>query len=101
MRNRLTERDLSRIVRRVINEEGEVVKTDPCKQKINELRNAYKRVIDKMDEYSSLEWWEWYDKMNLSMTPDEIREYAEYLKEEVRILRDCKIEEMKKNKNIR
>jgi len=89
MRNRLTERDLSRIVRRVINEEGEVVKTDPCELKLKKLRNDYKKVLDKMNEYSSLEWWEWYDKVTLSPTTSEIKLYAEYLEKEIKILKEC------------
>ena len=91
MRNRLTERDLSRIVKRVVNEKNEVEMPDPCKEQLRKLRNdpTYSQVLKKMKEYNSLEWWEWYDKANLSLTLDEMRVYSEYLKKDIEISKGC------------
>jgi hypothetical protein len=91
MRNRLTERDLTRLIKRVINEKNEVEMPDPCKEQLKKLRNdpTYSQVIKKMKEYALLEWWEWYDKMNLHLTNGDHRVYVEYLKKEMEILKGC------------
>jgi len=91
MRTRLTERDLSRIVRRVINEENEVEMSNPCLVKLKKLRTnpTYSKVLKKIKERESLSWWEWYDRLELSLTGEEYNTYAEYLKKEAEIMIDC------------
>ena len=88
---KLTESDLTRIVRRVINEENESEKNDPCAKKIEELRNIpkYKRVREKIKEYNELEWWEWYDAFHLLPTLEEQKIYQEFLSKESNLIIDC------------
>jgi len=89
--NRLSESDLTRIVRRVINENTEVDMSNPCIEKIKKLRSdsTYKKILKKIEDYNSLEWWEWYDKLNLSLTNEETKLYVEFLKKEKEILMGC------------
>ena len=91
MRNRLTERDLSRIVRRVVNEDSGLAMSDPCTKKVMKLRSdpTYNRIRVKMKEYESLEWWEWYDKLNLAPTMGETRLYMDFIEKELRIRMEC------------
>jgi hypothetical protein len=91
MRTRLTERDLSRIVRRVISENTKVEMSNPCIEKLKKLRSdsTYKKILKKIEEYNSLEWWEWYDKLNLLLTIEETKLYVEFLKKEKEILMGC------------
>jgi hypothetical protein len=91
MRNRLTERDLSRIVRRVINEENKVEMSNPCLVKLKKLRTnpTYSKVLKKIKERESLSWWEWYDRLELSLTNEENIIYLEFLKKETEIMKDC------------
>ena len=121
MRNRLTERELTRLIKQVINNSNskkfilkeDCVKSmaqidpktgkpayidsktgkycDPCKEQLKKLRNdpTYSQVIKKMKEYALLEWWEWYDKLNLQLTHGETMTYVEYIKKEIEILKGC------------
>ena len=91
MRNRLTERDLSRIVSRVVNEDSGLAMSDPCTKKVMKLRSdpTYKRLLVKMKEYESLEWWEWYDKLNLAPTMEETQLYIDFIGKEARIRMEC------------
>jgi hypothetical protein len=95
---KLTERDLSRIVKRVMNEENEEEMSDPCTQKLKKLRDnpTYSRVIKKMEKYNSLSWWEWYDKLQLALTVGEHQLYLEYLMKESQMLIDCYKKEQNK-----
>jgi hypothetical protein len=66
--------------------------SNPCIEKLKKLKSdpTYSGVIKKIKEYNSLEWWEWYDKANLSLTNNEIKIYMEFLKKEIEIMEECK-----------
>ena len=105
---RLTERDLSRIVKRVINEssndmDSETIiqsyddrdpktqkKIDECiKQNMKEFRldnPEYFTLLKRIDEWSKLEWWEWYDYLTLQPTMEDYQKlvmYQQKMKKEV------------------
>ena len=105
---RLTERDLSRIVKRVINEssndmDSETIiqsyddrdpktqkKIDECiKQNMKEFRldnPEYFTLLKQIDEWSKLGWWEWYDYLTLQPTMEDYQKlvmYQQKMKKEV------------------
>ncbi len=91
MKTRLTERDLSRIVRRVIVEDDTTMKDD-CENKAKKVYSnpTFKNLRKKIGDYQSLEWWEWYDKLSLAPTLEEYEKLVDFYKEYYRILTDCK-----------
>ena len=91
MKTRLTERDLSRIVRRVIVEDDTEMKDD-CENKAKKVYSnpTFKNLRKKIGDYQSLEWWEWYDKLTLAPTVEDYKKLADFHKEYLRIMIDCK-----------
>ena len=126
--NRLTERDLTRIVRRVVNEDIEPTRRREEQERIKEMesfglkglktgvascdRNDYKNCLKdyrnipeykqlrkKITEYNNLEWWEWYDAMTLKPTPLELERFGDFIQKEVRIHMAMEAHEKFKNTN--
>ena len=103
---RLTERDLSRIVKRVIKESSNdtesivrafkdvdpnlQIKIEECvRQELRQIYPKYKEVLNKIYDYNQLEWWEWYDRLTMAPTEEDYEMQTEYLSILGKKYREC------------